>query len=59
MRLVLDGVSVDLMGQSIDELVRPEEVMGIEVFPTAGGAGAPGQYRGREAFCGIIMIWTS
>lgn len=59
MRLVLDGVSVDLMGQSIDELVRPEEVMGIEVYPTAGGAGAPGQYRGREAFCGIIMIWTS
>lgn len=58
MRLVLDGWSLDLRGQSIDDLVSPAEIIGIEVYPAAGGNGAPVQYRGPEAFCGIIMIWT-
>lgn len=58
MRIVLDGWPLDLMGQTLDDFVGPNEIIGIEVYPGAGGAGAPGRYRGPQSFCGIIMIWT-
>lgn len=57
-RFVLDGWSVEVGDQTIDDFVHPSEIIGIEVYPAAGGAGAPGRYRGPESFCGIVMIWT-
>lgn len=56
MRVVLDGWSLDSV--AVDQFVGPAEVIGVEVYPGAGGVGAPVQYRGPESYCGIIMIWT-
>ena len=59
MRLILDGWPVDLMpGQTTDNLVRPAEILGIEVYPNPGGVGAPGRYRVPRPDCGVLMIWT-
>jgi hypothetical protein len=57
MKVVLDGFKVNLLeGESLDDWVDPQRVIGLEVYP--GGVGAPVQHRGTDAFCGIIMIWT-
>ena len=59
MKVVLDGFKLDLLpDESVDEWVNPANVVGIEVYPAAGGAGAPAAYRGSDAYCGIVMIWT-
>ena len=59
MKVVLDGVKRELTSnESIDDLVDPALVAGIEVYPGAGGVGAPVSQRGPDAFCGIVMIWT-
>lgn len=58
MKVVLDGYKVDNLDGGVDFLVNPDLVVGIEVYPGAGGVGAPVQHRGTDAFCGIVMIWT-
>lgn len=58
MRIVLDGSSLDLAWGEIDALVNPGEIIGLEVYPSAGSAGAPGEFRGPESYCGLVMIWT-
>lgn len=59
MRIVLDGWPLEgSEALGIDHFVSPAEIIGVEVYPNAGGAGAPVRYRGPESYCGIIMIWT-
>lgn len=56
-RVYLDGIRVRLAGTSIDDLVRPPELEGIEVYP--GEAGIPAQYGGLSGGgCGAVLLWT-
>jgi len=41
---------------TVDELVRPSEVAGMEVY--AGGATVPAEFSGLTGRCGAIAIWT-
>lgn len=43
-------------GQSIDDLVRPHEIAGVEIYPNA--ASLPGEFAGSDSQCGIVAIWT-
>lgn len=66
--LVLDGVKVrdsgPLAGDSVtgrrpirlNELVYPTEILAMELYPS--GAGAPPQWSGLDAGCGVVLIWT-
>lgn len=63
MLFVLNGQRIKASGpigpiETIDAFVHPEEIIGLEVYPGAGGIGAPIQYRGPDAFCGIVLVWT-
>jgi hypothetical protein len=58
-QVYVDGMDVNLFGNSntVDELVRPEDLEGIEVY---GESAIPVEYerntKGDE--CGAIMLWT-
>lgn len=54
MRVFLDGVPID--GFVIDDLIRPGEVEGVEIYRSAYEA--PPQYSDRLNTCGIVLIWT-
>jgi hypothetical protein len=54
MRVFLDGTPID--GFVIDDLVRPADVEGVEVYRSAYEA--PPQYSSRTNTCGIVLIWT-
>jgi hypothetical protein len=41
---------------TLDDLVRPSEVLGVEVY--AGFAGAPAFALGDASSCGTIVVWT-
>jgi len=41
---------------SIDDLVLPSEIMGLEAY--AGGASIPAQFSGTTGRCGAVAIWT-
>ncbi len=44
-------------GAELDELARPMDVAGLEVYPSA--AGLPPQYQDRSnRMCGAIVVWT-
>jgi hypothetical protein len=56
-RVYLDGIGVRLHGTSIDDLVRPQELEGIEVYRNE--AEVPGQYGGlSNGGCGAVLLWT-
>ena len=58
-RVLLDGIVVHPGGDeaaAIDDLIDPEAVSGIEVYPSS--TGVPMQYSGTDASCGVILIWT-
>ncbi len=58
-RVLLDGIVVHPGGDepaAIDDLIDPEAVSGIEVYPSS--TGLPMQYSGTDASCGVILIWT-
>lgn len=59
-RFFIDGISVPLNGMSIDELVRPIEVEGIEIY--RGVATVPAEFSGKsvqdDSRCGVVAIWT-
>jgi len=41
----------------LDNLVRPSEVSGVEVYTST--AGAPAQYAGAGGGdCGMVLVWT-
>jgi len=58
-RVFMDGVPVNYgippWGAPFDDLIRPWEVEGIEVYSTAE---IPPQYLGTGAACGVILIWS-
>jgi hypothetical protein len=56
MKVVVDGFKLDTSSMSIDDLINPDFVVGMEVYP--GGVGAPVQHRGLDSRCGVVMIWT-
>ncbi|PYO46792.1 MAG: hypothetical protein DMD72_11810 [Gemmatimonadetes bacterium] len=51
----IDGMRAP--GAELDEVARPMDVAGMEVYPSA--AGLPPQYQDRNnRMCGAIMVWT-
>jgi hypothetical protein len=55
--LVIDGMRVVDGTSQIDQLVRPQDVGGIEVY--AGAAGIPAQLQGPGgSACGVVAVWT-
>lgn len=58
MEVVVDGEKLDPgTGETLDEDVGAQDVLAVEVYPFHG-VGAPMQYRGADAHCGVILIWT-
>lgn len=51
----LDGMHVRLAGMTIDDLVQPLDLEGIEVYRTP--AEVPGEY-GLDTGCGAVLVWT-
>ena len=60
MRFYLDGTPVrglgGRMGESIDDLVRPQEIAGIEIYVSASSLAA--EFGGSTSQCGVVAIWT-
>lgn len=56
MKVVVNGLKIDLSFGSLDDWVNPLSVVGVEVYPR--GVGAPVQHAGFDAACGVVMIWT-
>ncbi len=52
----LDGSRFPLMGESIDNLVDPMALEGIEVYSHA--VEVPAEFQGPFANCGVIALWT-
>jgi hypothetical protein len=52
----VDGVRVPLMGMSIDDLITPLQLEGIEVYKSA--AEAPAEYGGLRGGCAVILLWS-
>jgi hypothetical protein len=51
----LDGMRA--VGGDVDELARPSDLAGMEVYPS--WAGLPIQYQDRDnRMCGVIVLWT-
>ena len=49
-------VALDSIYQTIDELVPPSDVEGIEVYK--GAATIPVELNGTGSACGVVSIWT-
>lgn len=52
----LDGLHYPLMGETIDQIVNPNDIDSIEVY--AHAAEVPPEYMGPGSTCGAIVIWT-
>ena len=51
----IDGTRA--VGAEVDELARPSDLAGVEVYPS--WAGLPAQYQDRDnRMCGVIVLWT-
>ncbi|MBI3789284.1 MAG: TonB-dependent receptor [Gemmatimonadetes bacterium] len=59
-RFFIDGVNVPLNGMSIDELVQPSDIEGIEIYK--GLSTVPAEFSGRsnqdDSRCGVVAVWT-
>lgn len=59
-RFFIDGMNVPLNGMSIDELVQPNDIEGIEIYK--GLSTVPAEFSGRslqdDSRCGVVAIWT-
>jgi len=61
-QIVVDGVTMRWggrevgMSQSLDNMLNVAHIQGIEVY--RGGSGAPREFIGPNAGCGLILIWT-
>jgi len=57
--IILDNVPVrkngQAMGVRLDDVIRPERVEAMEVYPR--GNGLPAQFAGRVSPCGAVLIW--
>jgi hypothetical protein len=52
----LDGTKVLMTGITVDDLVRPAEIEGIEIYRSMSEA--PPEYQGLASGCSAILIWT-
>ncbi|MDX1396054.1 MAG: carboxypeptidase regulatory-like domain-containing protein [Gemmatimonadota bacterium] len=56
----IDGVNVIQSDRAshhrLDELVRPYDIAGIEVY--SGPASTPAEFSGASGGCGVVVIWT-
>jgi hypothetical protein len=52
----LDGSHFPLLGESIDDIVTPEAIEGIEVYTHA--VEVPAQFQAPGGACGAIVLWT-
>jgi hypothetical protein len=52
----LDGSKLQAGGAGIDDLVRPSDVEGIEVYRSMSEA--PPEYQGLNSGCSVVLIWT-
>ncbi|HEV7838516.1 MAG TPA: carboxypeptidase regulatory-like domain-containing protein [Gemmatimonadaceae bacterium] len=52
----LDGVRFPLLGESIDNIIDPSQLEGIEVYTHA--AEVPAQFASARSNCGVIALWT-
>ena len=59
MKIVVDGVTTEQNSFALDDVVPVQDVMAVEVYPGTGGVGAPVRYRSTDAFCGVVLIWTT
>ena len=51
----IDGMRAN--GAEVDDLARPSDLEGMEVYPS--WAGLPAQYQDRDnRMCGVIVLWT-
>lgn len=50
----VDGVRIP--GVQLDEVARPADIAGLEIYSSF--AGIPAQYFDRSATCGTILVWT-
>ncbi|WP_425153593.1 carboxypeptidase regulatory-like domain-containing protein [Candidatus Palauibacter sp.] len=55
MSVYVDGIRLR-GGGTIDDLVRPVEVAGVEVYP--GAASLPAEFGGSDSRCGVVAVWT-
>jgi hypothetical protein len=59
-RFFIDGVNVPLNGMSIDELVQPSDIEGMEIYK--GVSTVPAEFSGRstqdDSRCGVVAVWT-
>ena len=46
----------DTPPQSLNDLVMPDEIAGLEVY--VGAAGLPAEFGGSDSRCGAVVIWT-
>jgi hypothetical protein len=44
------------MGESIDDIVNPNDIEGIEVYTNP--AEVPGEFMTARTNCGVIALWT-
>lgn len=55
--LILDGMPIMDGADDLDMLVRPQDVLGIEVYTGIGGI--PAEWTGLQAGgCGVVAVWT-
>ena len=52
----VQGDAVELIEESIDDIVNPSQLEGIEVYTHA--AEVPAQFAGSGSNCGVIALWT-
>jgi hypothetical protein len=55
-QVYLDGVRYPLRGETIDQIVSPSQLEGIEVYPHA--AEVPIEFQAPGSTCGAILLWT-
>lgn len=56
MQWYLDGSPFDNSDNSLDQMLRPDDIEGIEIYKSASEV--PVQYQGQNASCGTILVWT-
>ena len=55
-RVRIAGKAPPLVDDFVNELVLPQQVAGIEIYPRA--IGAPPQYQSSANTCGVVLIWS-
>ena len=54
--LYLNGLRFPMLGETIDQIVSPNDVEAVEVY--AHAAEVPPEFRSPRGHCGAIVIWT-